>query len=1407
MATNLEEKPPGANGTGGSKTGGKKQQQENKNDGKDPKRTKTKHKGKDFKGDTANMQGHVFQTFGEANDRMQFNKTVEALGHYINRNLKNPGDLVTLYKRIDDPTIAPPDEISNDQFANEREAWNWKEDMRRFKDCEIILSNNMHLLYAVIWGQCLETMKAKLEGLPGFDTHDLQCDCVWLLKAIRSTMYQFEGKKHLFVAMIEARTKLKNCNQKQGQNLTEFFHEFKETVEAFEHYGGSLGKDQGLINALIDVTDDECPGDPPEYDPHDPEESFLNALEYHTDMTTYRQKLEGTSRNKTLAIMFLQRVNRGRYSHLMRELHNEYTRGSDLYPDDLASAYTMVDTFVPPKSLNSNKKKRGNQKKDKATEPDLGPEVATPAFLQIVEEDDKPLEITNEFSALQIDEGIDTLVETPEFTASGYIFHQMSASGCSIPKTWILLDSQSTISVFHNKDFLTNIRESRSPIHLKSNGGGRECIHQVGDLTNFGTIWYAPNSPAKILSLADVRRQNRVTMDTAIEPALIVHRKDGSEMKFREFHSGLYYFDVATSKPTSANVSPYCLVQTVASIKSMYHRREIEAADRARELYVRLGRPSQKHFEFLLRNKLITDCNLTADDAKRAVEIYGPDIGALNGKMKNRKARPVPSFTPISVPEFIVDRHKTLTLSTDIFYVQGIPFLHTISCKIQFRTATYLPDRKKATILHHLNVVLNLYKGRGFTISDMHADLKFAPLRPHLQGINLNIVPQDEHVPEIERSTETVKERVRAMIHGLPYNRYPKAGIVQLVTSTIRSLKQIPAENGVSDRISPATLILGTDPFDYKKLLLSFGQYVQAFDCNVPTNTQRSRGIPAIAMSISPNENGVYFFLNLETARIISRRKFTPLLLSDAAIRCFEDIAKAENQPLIPNGCPTFKWAPGIEIGDPEDPDEDDDDTDDDADMDGPLQDTTQPEDIDDDNSSVDSNAELPSLLTLSPDNDDSSVLSSTSTVSSNTNPTDDLDTMPEASDNPTLTIPDDISIPAPDNSLDPSNDLPPAAQRSVDTPSDPNEPLNEAQRSERTGYNLRPKPPQTPQYVPHSYDSRLNFLMTAKEKNRLFNINLLQTSADVSYHMEQKQTDKYFGLSFLQQATSKADTSPGDLFEFVCHFMFTQMHADKGIATYGQRAIDALLKEFAQLNDLTTFGPLNPTDLTSEQKRNTLPSINLIKEKQCGRIKGHSVADGRRQRHLYDKADITSPTVSTDALLLTMVINAMEQREVATADIPGAYLQADMPDFVILKMKGKSVDVMCQMDPTYSTFVTHEKHEKVLYLQLKKALYGCVKSAMLWYNLFRETLEKMGFGINPYDPCVSNRMIKGKQCTIVWYVDDLKISHMRRDVILKILDAIQSKFDGELTITTGKEHTYLGMEITYTDKKRCRYG
>ena len=148
-------------------------------------------------------------------------------------------------------------------------------------------------------------------------------------------------------------------------------------------------------------------------------------------------------------------------------------------------------------------------------------------------------------------------------------------------------------------------------------------------------------------------------------------------------------------------------------------------------------------------------------------------------------------------------------------------------------------------------------------------------------------------------------------------------------------------------------------------------------------------------------------------------------------------------------------------------------------------------------------------------------------------------------------------------------------------------------------------------------------------------------------------------------------------------------------------------------------------------------------------------------------------------------------------------YLHAELPATkrVLLKLNGTFVDIMCKVNPQYLKYVSYENGKKVLYLKILKAIYGMIESALLWYELYSTMLVKMGFKINPYNKCVANKIIDGTQCTICWYVDDNKVSHLDDKVNDMIVDVIEKKF-GKLARTTGKKHTFLGMDIEFIGDK-----
>jgi len=76
--------------------------------------------------------------------------------------------------------------------------------------------------------------------------------------------------------------------------------------------------------------------------------------------------------------------------------------------------------------------------------------------------------------------------------------------------------------------------------------------------------------------------------------------------------------------------------------------------------------------------------------------------------------------------------------------------------------------------------------------------------------------------------------------------------------------------------------------------------------------------------------------------------------------------------------------------------------------------------------------------------------------------------------------------------------------------------------------------------------------------------------------------------------------------------------------------------------------------------------------------------------------------------------------------------------------------------------------------------------------------LTKDGFELNPYDPCVANKMINGKQMTIGWHVDDCKVSHVEEAEVDKLIAKFRDMYGEGLAVQNGPYFDYLGTHIHY---------
>ena len=98
------------------------------------------------------------------------------------------------------------------------------------------------------------------------------------------------------------------------------------------------------------------------------------------------------------------------------------------------------------------------------------------------------------------------------------------------------------------------------------------------------------------------------------------------------------------------------------------------------------------------------------------------------------------------------------------------------------------------------------------------------------------------------------------------------------------------------------------------------------------------------------------------------------------------------------------------------------------------------------------------------------------------------------------------------------------------------------------------------------------------------------------------------------------------------------------------------------------------------------------------------------------------------------------------------------------------------------------------------------MKAALLFYIKFFEKLKSVGFQLNPYDPCVANKIVDGVQLTLVWHVENLKVSHIDGGLVTRMAEWLKKTYEclfkdsyGAMKLNRGMIHEYLGMTLDYS--------
>jgi hypothetical protein len=146
------------------------------------------------------------------------------------------------------------------------------------------------------------------------------------------------------------------------------------------------------------------------------------------------------------------------------------------------------------------------------------------------------------------------------------------------------------------------------------------------------------------------------------------------------------------------------MVDKVKANQEGFTDQDYERAKRARKAQGLVGYPSPRDFKNMISSDMIRNCPVTPSDVANTNKIFGPDLTTLKGKTVRQTPPPVMTDY-VQIPQEIVSLNRNVTLTINIMFVNGLPFMVSISRKIKFTTVEYLLGRKQPQLVSSIKKI------------------------------------------------------------------------------------------------------------------------------------------------------------------------------------------------------------------------------------------------------------------------------------------------------------------------------------------------------------------------------------------------------------------------------------------------------------------------------------------------------------------------------------------------------------------------------------------------------------------------------------------------------------------------------------------------------------------------------
>ena len=525
---------------------------------------------------------------------------------------------------------------------------------KSFINRKATLQANFPKLFGLIWGQCTPALQQDLRNLDKFKESYESRDCLWLLNELKKSSSGSDSTQHEIVTFIRTIRTLFTTRQRESESLQDMSDRLDSQLQSLKLIGGTLHP-KYLIES---------------YAASNPAKSA--------------DEVKAAVEEKIMAILTIEGANEVKYGAVKRHLANQMVHGVDIYPSTRSQSQTLLAKFVSEE----NKKQNNNNRNGKpgATNNTSDTNKINVSFFQNRAAPVDGPALAGSDGKVQLDKRcykcgrvghISTVCTTSSDGFQGFQYLNFSqnkgADRAIMKESWVLIDSGSTFSSVGNHHMLS-ICAPCEPMTSYTNAG--ELTY-----TAKGPVLLLPKivaffngaAIANIVSLADVVKHYRVTMDSSQDNSMHVHLTDHI-LVFKCCGDGLYYVDLFHLDDHKVNHSvteyssfPVSLLNVVNDNKSFFTKKEIIAADAARTLQRRVGYPSTETFQSYINSGQIINCVPTSDDFQRSLTIYGPLEPIVQGKMTHKRPQHVQQLQRVPIPSPVLQHHPTDEVAVDFF--------------------------------------------------------------------------------------------------------------------------------------------------------------------------------------------------------------------------------------------------------------------------------------------------------------------------------------------------------------------------------------------------------------------------------------------------------------------------------------------------------------------------------------------------------------------------------------------------------------------------------------------------------------------------------------------------------------------------------------------------------------------